>query len=96
MILNFALMFQGQFPAKNDRSKSKLVPENPELVNPIEYEMLTEQYRLGLSFMFPKLSILNFSIISPFYFQGTIATMMTQPLDVLKTRAMNAKPGRSI
>merc|ERR1719431_861157 len=24
---------------------------------------------------------------------GTIATMMTQPLDVLKTRAMNAKPG---
>ena len=28
-------------------------------------------------------------------FQGTIATMLTQPLDVLKTRAMNAKPGKS-
>ena len=28
-----------------------------------------------------------------FYQQGTIATMLTQPLDVLKTRAMNAKPG---
>ena len=27
------------------------------------------------------------------YFQGTIATAMTQPLDVLKTRAMNSKPG---
>ena len=26
-------------------------------------------------------------------FQGAIATTMTQPLDVLKTRAMNAKPG---
>lgn len=26
-------------------------------------------------------------------FQGTIATVLTQPLDVLKTRAMNAKPG---
>ena len=25
--------------------------------------------------------------------QGAIATTMTQPLDVLKTRAMNAKPG---
>ena len=25
--------------------------------------------------------------------QGTIATAITQPLDVLKTRAMNAKPG---
>ena len=28
-----------------------------------------------------------------YYFQGAIATTMTQPLDVLKTRAMNAKPG---
>ena len=28
-----------------------------------------------------------------FAFQGAIATTMTQPLDVLKTRAMNAKPG---
>ena len=28
-----------------------------------------------------------------FYLQGTIATMLTQPLEVLKTRAMNAKPG---
>ena len=27
------------------------------------------------------------------YCQGAIATTMTQPLDVLKTRAMNAKPG---
>ena len=27
------------------------------------------------------------------FFQGAIATLMTQPLDVLKTRAMNAKPG---
>lgn len=26
-------------------------------------------------------------------FQGAIATTLTQPLDVLKTRAMNAKPG---
>ena len=26
-------------------------------------------------------------------FQGAIATTMTQPLDVIKTRAMNAKPG---
>lgn len=26
-------------------------------------------------------------------FQGAIATTMTQPLDVLKTRAMNSKPG---
>lgn len=26
-------------------------------------------------------------------FQGGIATTLTQPLDVLKTRAMNAKPG---
>ena len=25
--------------------------------------------------------------------KGAIATTMTQPLDVLKTRAMNAKPG---
>lgn len=25
--------------------------------------------------------------------QGAIATTLTQPLDVLKTRAMNAKPG---
>ncbi len=25
--------------------------------------------------------------------QGAIATTMTQPLDVLKTRAMNARPG---
>ena len=31
--------------------------------------------------------------MSIFYFQGAIATMLTQPLDVLKTRAMNAKPG---
>ena len=81
------------FPAKNG-SKSKIVPEKSELVNPLQYEMLKEQCRLGLLFMFPKLSILNFSIISPCYFQGTIATMMTQPLDVLKTRAMNAKPGK--
>lgn len=28
-----------------------------------------------------------------FFFQGGIATTMTQPVDVLKTRAMNAKPG---
>ena len=27
--------------------------------------------------------------------QGAIATTMTQPLDVLKTRSMNAKPGAS-
>ena len=27
------------------------------------------------------------------FFQGAIATTLTQPLDVLKTRAMNAKPG---
>lgn len=27
------------------------------------------------------------------YFQGAVATTLTQPLDVLKTRAMNAKPG---
>ena len=26
-------------------------------------------------------------------FQGAIATTLTQPLDVLKTRCMNAKPG---
>jgi dicarboxylate transporter 10 len=26
-------------------------------------------------------------------FQGAVATTLTQPLDVLKTRAMNAKPG---
>lgn len=26
-------------------------------------------------------------------FQGGVATTMTQPVDVLKTRAMNAKPG---
>ncbi|GLH11365.1 Mitochondrial uncoupling protein 4C [Gryllus bimaculatus] len=28
-----------------------------------------------------------------FYDQGAVATTLTQPLDVLKTRAMNAKPG---
>jgi dicarboxylate transporter 10 len=28
-----------------------------------------------------------------FDIQGAVATTMTQPLDVLKTRAMNAKPG---
>ena len=27
------------------------------------------------------------------WLQGAIATTMTQPLDVLKTRSMNAKPG---
>jgi hypothetical protein len=27
------------------------------------------------------------------YFQGAVATTLTQPLDVLKTRAMNANPG---
>lgn len=28
-----------------------------------------------------------------FLFKGAIATTLTQPVDVLKTRAMNAKPG---
>ena len=28
-----------------------------------------------------------------FYFQGAIATFLTMPLDVMKTRMMNAKPG---
>ena len=32
-------------------------------------------------------------IAFPVFFQGAIATMLTQPLDVLKTRAMNAKQG---
>lgn len=27
------------------------------------------------------------------FFQGTVATVMTQPFDVMKTRMMNAKPG---
>lgn len=27
------------------------------------------------------------------YFQGAIATSLTQPLDVIKTRAMNSRPG---
>ncbi|VDK50164.1 unnamed protein product [Gongylonema pulchrum] len=27
-------------------------------------------------------------------FQASIATVMTQPLDVMKTRMMNAKPGQ--
>lgn len=32
-------------------------------------------------------------VIIDIVFQGAIATTLTQPLDVLKTRAMNAKPG---
>ena len=31
---------------------------------------------------------------SKIFVQGAIATTMTQPLDVLKTRSMNAKPGK--
>ena len=27
------------------------------------------------------------------FFQGAIATFLTMPLDVMKTRMMNAKPG---
>ena len=37
--------------------------------------------------------ILFSSVYSIHFWQGAIATTMTQPLDVLKTRAMNAKPG---
>ena len=29
-----------------------------------------------------------------FNFQGATATLMTMPLDVMKTRVMNAEPGR--
>lgn len=32
-------------------------------------------------------------ILSTHNLQGAVATTLTQPLDVLKTRAMNAKPG---
>ena len=32
-------------------------------------------------------------VVIPMTMQGAIATTMTQPLDVLKTRSMNAKPG---
>ena len=33
------------------------------------------------------------AVVSTIIMQGAIATTMTQPLDVLKTRSMNAKPG---
>ena len=42
-------------------------------------------------FVLNPLNNLNNFLIS--LFQGAIATTLTQPLDVLKTRAMNAKPG---
>lgn len=34
-----------------------------------------------------------FGITCEWFSQGAIATSLTQPLDVLKTRSMNAKPG---
>lgn len=36
-------------------------------------------------------NILQFTF--PIFLQGTVATLMTQPFDVMKTRMMNAKPG---
>ena len=41
-------------------------------------------------YLYLNIFCLNIFVLS---FQGTVATAITQPLDVLKTRAMNAKPG---
>lgn len=45
-------------------------------------------YKTHCNLYLPGIYILSIIII-----QGAIATTMTQPVDVIKTRAMNAKPG---
>lgn len=50
--------------------------------------MLSKSYLMFLSLNSFSLYFFNWLIL-----KGAIATTLTQPLDVLKTRTMNAKPG---